>query len=228
MIKEALDKLHSEISEMAAASGRRPEDIQLLPVSKTKPMDMLLEAYQAGERVFGENRIKEACEKKELLPQDAAIDFIGHIQSNKASMTPGKFRLIHSLDSLKLARKLDRLNKDAGLVQSLLIEVNCSGEESKGGYRDDDSLFLDLDEIFQLESLSVEGLMTMAPWVPDEVPIRKTFSDCRELRDRIEARYDKKLPQLSMGMTNDYHWGIEEGSTLIRIGTAIFGNRQYP
>jgi len=225
MMKEALDRIHSEIEEALKNSGRKPGDVKLLPVSKTKPLEYILEAYTYGEKLFGENRVPEALEKRASLPSDIELDFIGHIQSNKAGKTPRMFRLLHSVDSLKLARKLDQVNGQVESVQSILLEVNCSGEEAKHGYKDKDLLFRDMDEILKMEHLKVEGFMTMAPWVQDEKIIRNTFSVCRDIRDEAVLQFGKSFDCLSMGMSNDYLVAIEEGSTLVRIGTAIFGNR---
>lgn len=224
-MKEALERIHSEIEEALKKSGRRAGEVELLPVSKTKPLDYILEVYSYGETLFGENRISEALEKRAALPVEIQLDFIGHIQSNKAGKTPGKFRLLHSVDSLKLARKLDQANRDIKNIQSVLLEVNCSGEDAKHGYVSKELLFKDMEEILKLTHVRVEGFMTMAPWVQDESIIRRSFSLCRAIRDEAAQRFGKSFNRLSMGMSNDYLWAIEEGSTLVRIGTAIFGNR---
>lgn len=224
-MKETLQRIHEEIEETLKKSGRKAGDVTLLPVSKTKPLEFILEAFSCGETLFGENRISEALDKRAALPVEIELDFIGHLQSNKVGKTPGKFRLIHSLDSLKLARKLNDANRDSNRIQSLLIELNCSEEEAKHGYRDMDLLFRDMGEILPLEHLNIEGFMTMAPWVTDEKIIRAAFSQCRNIRDAARQEFGHAFDCLSMGMSNDYLWAIEEGSTLVRVGTAIFGNR---
>lgn len=224
-MKEALQRIHEEIEEALGKSGRKAGEVKLLPVSKTKPLEYILEAFKYGETLFGENRITEALEKRAALPLQIELDFIGHIQSNKVGKTPGKFRLIHSVDSLKLARKLNEANRENNSVQSLLLELNCSGEDSKQGYENKDLLFQDMEEILQMKNLKVEGFMTMAPWVQDEGIIRRAFSRCRSIRDSARKQFGFDFDCLSMGMSNDYLWAIEEGSTLVRIGTAIFGNR---
>jgi pyridoxal phosphate enzyme (YggS family) len=199
--------------------------VELLPVSKRKPLESILQAHKYGENIFGENRIQEAREKRLALPEDISLDFIGHLQSNKAASTVGQFRLIHSLDSLKLARKLHQFNRDADLVQPILIELNCSGENSKEGYYNQESLFGDLEEMMTLDHLDIQGFMTMAPGVQAEGVVRGVFCWCREIRDEAASRFSSAFQHLSMGMSNDFIIAIEEGATIVRIGTAIFGSR---
>lgn len=187
-----------------------------------------MEAHEAGERLFGENRVDEALDKLEKLPQGVEIDMIGHLQSNKAAKTAGKFRLIHSVDSLKLASKLDRANGEIGNIQNILLELNTSGEESKSGYTSFQDLLSDLEQMVLLPHIRICGFMTMAPFVDDRDRIRRTFLRCREWRDRAQSRFPKQdFSELSMGMSGDYEEAIEEGATIIRVGTAIFGARQY-
>lgn len=227
-IKENLQIIKKSIEKAALACGRDPKDIVLLPVSKRKPLEALLEAHQAGETIFGENRVEEALEKLSQLPQDVEIDFIGHLQSNKANKIGGKFRMIHSVDSFKLAKKIDMASEAMGKIQQVLIEVNTSGENSKEGYTDLKVLLEDLEQIIKLKSIQVKGFMTMAPFIVERDLIRKTFFTCREWRDKAQDSFPAQdFSELSMGMSGDFVEAIEEGSTIIRVGTAIFGERNY-
>ncbi|MBN2627790.1 MAG: YggS family pyridoxal phosphate-dependent enzyme [Spirochaetales bacterium] len=227
-IADNLNEIKNSLRETAQRCGRDPESISLLPVSKRHPIEALLEAHEAGENLFGENRVDEALDKLEKLPPAVKIDLIGHLQTNKAARTAGKFRLIHSVDSLKLVRKLDRANGEIGNVQDILIELNTSGEESKAGYTDLAVLLKDLDEMIRLESIRIKGFMTMAPFIEERDLIRRTFVRCREWRDEAQRRFpDQDFGELSMGMSGDYVEAIEEGATIIRVGTAIFGERTY-
>ena len=178
--------------------------------------------------MFGENRVDEALEKLDKLPAGVEIDLIGHLQSNKAVKTAGKFRLIHSVDSLKLAAKLDKANGEIGSCQDILLELNTSGEESKAGYRSLEEMLAELEGIGKLGHIRVRGFMTMAPFIEERDLIRRTFRLCREWRDEAQKRFpDQDFSVLSMGMSGDYVEAIEEGATIIRVGTAIFGARNY-
>ncbi|MDC7221122.1 MAG: YggS family pyridoxal phosphate-dependent enzyme [Spirochaetales bacterium] len=227
-IADNLKEIKDNLNRTALGCGRDPQSIRLLPVSKRKPLEALLEAHEAGENLFGENRVDEALEKLEKLPRGVQVDMIGHLQSNKAAKTAGKFRLIHSVDSLKLAARLDRANGAIGNVQDILIELNTSGEESKSGYTDCESLLKDLEEMVNMKNICLKGFMTMAPFIEERDLIRRTFVRCREWRDEAQKRFpDQDFSELSMGMSGDYVEAIEEGATIIRVGTAIFGARQY-
>jgi PLP dependent protein len=230
-IADNLKEIRNSLRETALRCGRDPESISLLPVSKRHPLESLLEAHESGETLFGENRVDEALEKLEKLeklPPSVKIDLIGHLQTNKAARTAGRFRLIHSVDSLKLAQKLDRANGEIGNVQDILIEVNTSGEGSKAGYTDLPVLLRDLEEMVRLRSIRIRGFMTMAPFIEERDLIRRTFVRCREWRDEAQKRFpDQDFGELSMGMSGDYVEAIEEGATIIRVGTAIFGERTY-
>jgi pyridoxal phosphate enzyme (YggS family) len=227
-IKENLESIKQSLKIAALDAGRNPQEITLLPVSKRKPLESLLEAYEAGERIFGENRVDEALDKLSRLPADVQIDMIGHLQSNKAAKTAGKFRLIHSVDSLKLADKLDKANRRIGNVQDILIELNCSGEEAKQGYQERDIMLNDLRKILGMENIRVKGFMTMAPFIVERDLIRKTFVTCRQWRDEAAKQFPgQDFSTLSMGMSGDYVEAIEEGATMVRVGTAVFGEREY-
>jgi len=227
-IADNLKAIKASLRETALRCGRDPSSITLLPVSKRHPLEALLEAHEAGECVFGENRVDEALEKLAGLPGDVKIDLIGHLQTNKAGKTAGKFRLIHSVDSLKLAQKLDRVNGEIGHVQDILVEVNTSGEESKSGFTALEPLLEDLAVMVILPHVRIRGFMTMAPFIEERDLIRRTFLRCRQWRDEAQRRFpDQDFSELSMGMSGDYVEAIEEGATMIRVGTAIFGERTY-
>lgn len=227
-IADNIMKVKENLAEAAGKAGRDPREITLLPVSKRKPIEALLEAYEAGERLFGENRVDEALDKLTQLPDDARVDMIGHLQSNKAARTAGRFRLIHSVDSLKLAVKLNHANEKLGTFQRILLELNTSGEGSKAGYRNLDLMLADLEKMLSLERIGIEGFMTMAPFIEERDLIRRAFVRCRQWRDKAALRFpEREFSILSMGMSGDYVEAIEEGATMIRVGTAIFGERDY-
>jgi len=225
-IAENIIKIENIINETALKCGRDPEAISLLAVSKTKPMSLLLEAYEAGMRLFGENRVLEAVEKRKELPEDAEIHLIGHLQSNKVKQSVGNFSSIQSIDSLKLAKKIDNYAAELNIIQEILIEVKTSNEEAKSGFENDDVFFAALKEIMNLKNIKLKGLMTIAPFTDDEEIIRGSFRKCRELFEKsIEMYPDANLSILSMGMSGDFQIAIEEGATLVRVGSAIFGSR---
>ncbi len=198
-----------------------------MAVSKTMPADVVRQALEAGVTILGENYIQEAREKfKTLSSYPVSWHFIGHLQTNKAKYAVRLFDLIHSVDSLKLARELDKQAKKIDKVQQILIQVNISHEPSKSGVHEQDAQRL-IKDISGLENLSIKGLMTMPPFFNAPEKVRPYFKALRELRDRItkEAIPNVSMYELSMGMTGDFEVAIEEGATLVRIGTAIFGKR---
>ena len=204
-----------------------PEDVTLVAVSKTHPVEAIREAYDAGHRVFGESRPQELREKYEALPQDIEWHMIGHLQTNKINAVLGSAELIHSVSSLHLAQAISSraVRKiEAGELsgpQRVLIEVNVSGEESKGGFSPDEVRDA-AGELAELEGICVQGLMTMAPRGNKDVA-RRTFAGLRELRDELEATHsDLSLPELSCGMSEDFEPALEEGSTLVRLGRVVF------
>jgi len=197
--------------------------VKLVAVSKTVDQGRIKEAWHAGQHIFGENYLQEAKAKIAALGPGPAWHFIGHLQSNKAKAAVELFGLIHGVDRLKLAQALEKAAAQMGKVQEILIQVNLAGEESKSGTSPEAAAGL-LQEIGQLPHLRVKGLMTMPPFLdPEEV--RPYFRALRELRDRLEQLDLGKLPELSMGMSGDYEVAVEEGATLVRVGTAIFGRR---
>lgn len=226
-ISDNIGKIYSEIESAAQSCGRNPEDISLMAVSKTKPMEMLIEAYNAGIRLFGENRVQEGSEKRKELPGDARIELIGHLQSNKVKAAVGVFSCIQSVDSLKLARKINRSAEEMGIVQDILLELKTAEEdEAKSGFSDEKAFFMAFEEILILKNIRVRGLMTIAPFVPDEQRVRSSFRQCREAFIRAADIYKKDFfDTLSMGMSGDFKIAIEEGATIVRIGSSIFGTR---
>ena len=229
-ISENLAAVRDRINTAARRAGRSPEEIALMAVSKTQPAERIREAYSAGQRLFGENRVQEFSGKVELLRdlKDAAWHLIGHLQTNKAAKTAELFRAVDSVDSLRLAEKLDVAARALGKKLDVLIEINVGGEAAKSGLAPDSAT---LEQLLmaapQLAALVFRGVMTVPPFTDDFQGARPYFRQLRELRDTIAAR---KLPaiamdQLSMGMSHDFEVAIEEGSTCVRVGTAIFGQR---
>jgi PLP dependent protein len=232
-ITENIAAVSERIEKAARRAGRLRKDIALMAVSKTQPPDKIHEAYSAGLRLFGENRVQELSAKSAALADlhDADWHMIGHLQTNKAARTVELFNAVDSVDSLKLAEKLDGSARRLGKKVDVLIEINVGGEAAKSGIAPDSP---ELDALLQaaarLENLAFRGLMTVPPFADDPQSARPYFQKLRELRDQISAR---KLPeiemtQLSMGMSHDFEVAIEEGSTCVRVGTAIFGERAKP
>jgi pyridoxal phosphate enzyme (YggS family) len=229
-ISENIAVVRQRIAFAARRAGRNPDDIALMAVSKTQPPERIREAYNAGQRLFGENRVQEFSEKAGALAdlRGAEWHMIGHLQSNKAAKAVELFRAVDSVDSLKLAERLDAAARALGRKLDVLIEINVGGEAAKSGVAPDSPA---LEELLaaapRLEALAFRGLMTVPPFTDDPESARPYFRRLHELRDAIAAR---KLPaiameQLSMGMSHDFEVAIEEGSTCVRVGTAIFGER---
>ncbi|MCJ7773929.1 MAG: YggS family pyridoxal phosphate-dependent enzyme [Desulfobacterales bacterium] len=215
------------IRKAAKKCNRDPESVQLVAVTKTKPADMIKKAIEAGITIFGENYIQETREKFNILANyDVSWHFIGHLQTNKAKYAVRMFDLIHTVDSLKLAVELDKQAEKMGKKQEILIQVNIGLESSKSGVTEHETFDL-IKNISPLENVSIKGLMTMPPFFDQPEKVRPFFAALRELREKI---IDLTIPnismkELSMGMSGDYEVAIEEGATLIRVGTAIFGER---
>lgn len=229
MLLENTSAVFKKMSHAAMRAGRRPEDVRLVAVTKTVGTDEIRKAVDIGLRVFGENRIQEAKEKItnlkfEISNSNIEWHLIGHLQRNKAKYAVRLFELIHSLDSEELAADLNREAEKAGKVQRVLIQVKLSTEETKSGISEQDLPLL-VKKVTRLENLKLEGLMTIPPFFDDPDPARPFFRRLRELRDELEKK-GFVLPELSMGMSNDYEVAIQEGATLVRIGTAIFGERR--
>lgn len=225
MIKENLANLRRRIVEVAKRAARDPVEIELVVVTKNVPVDRILEAYEAGERKFGENRVQELLAKQDRLPKDIEWHLVGHLQTNKVRSVLGRVCLIHSVDSAKLAQHLEHQAQRAGLSVNVLLQVNISMEETKFGIRLQDFENL-LKQVSSLQHIQVKGLMTMAPLTDREEKIRAAFRGLATLKDSWARKGYANLTSLSMGMTHDYEMAIEEGANLLRIGTAIFGARQ--
>ncbi len=223
----------NKIEQAAGRADRDAANVHLVAITKTHPPETVRTAYELGLRDFGENRVFEGLEKISDLEDltEARWHMVGHIQSRKADEVPGKFDIVHSVDRTKIARHLDKHAEQAGIALPVLLECNVSGEESKYGWELSDrarwdEVLPEFSNLLEMENLDIRGLMTMAPWVEDEKLIRNTFKRLRSLRDFLQDELDVRLPELSMGMTDDYEIAIEEGATLLRIGRAIFGPRQ--
>jgi pyridoxal phosphate enzyme (YggS family) len=227
-LKNRLECVKKRIKETADACKRPLASIRLLAVSKTMPTEVVAEAIKAGVTDLGENYIQEAKVKiNALVTYPATWHFIGHLQSNKAKYAVRLFDLIHSVDSLKLAQELDKYAKKSDKIQAILIQVNVAKEDSKSGVYVEDTIQL-LREISRLENISVKGLMTMPPYFNAPEKVRPFFAALREFRDQIKKEVipNISMDELSMGMTGDFEAAIEEGATIVRIGTAIFGDRR--
>ena len=224
-IADRVEKVQSAIEKACKRSGRSPEEIKLIAVSKTFPAEVIQQAYDAGLRIFGENKAQELRDKAPQLPADIEWHFIGHLQSNKIKYAAPVSALIHSVDSLSIAEALSAFAVKKGMEIPVLIEVNTSGEASKFGMTADD-VEENFKQIRMLENIKVRGLMTIGPMTADEERIRNSFRLLRSLRDKLAAIADEsEIAALSMGMSQDFEIAIEEGSTMIRVGTAIFGHR---
>ncbi|MBR2189394.1 MAG: YggS family pyridoxal phosphate-dependent enzyme [Eubacterium sp.] len=230
-MSELIHQLQSVEERVAAAcerAGRRREDVCLIAVSKTKPVPMLQKIYDAGVRDFGENKVQEITAKHTELPSDIRWHMIGHLQTNKVRQVIDKAHMIHSVDSMKLAAVIEKEAAKHALTMPVLIEVNVAEEESKFGAASEDTLEL-VRQISAFPHLSVRGLMTIAPFVEDPEENRPVFRRLRELSVDIAAKNinNVSMCELSMGMTGDFEVAIEEGATFVRVGTAIFGARNY-
>ena len=226
-ISSNLERIRSQIADAAKKSGRSLNDIELVAISKTHEVEKVRAAIDAGQEVFGESRVQEARVKIPLLPSSVHWHFVGRLQKNKIRHALPLFEVFHSVDSIELAREMNRIADDEGLRPRVLLEVNVAGEGSKIGFTPD-SLRAGMETLLELPRLSIEGLMTIPPLAPEAEASRKYFSALRDLRDEIGTEFRAVLPQLSMGMSGDFAVAIEEGATLVRVGTAIFGKRTPP
>ena len=224
MIAEALEAIHRKIADACARAGRSPCDVALMGVSKNQPPAAVEEVAKLGLKLFGENRVQEAKGKIPQCPGSLAWHMIGHLQSNKCRDAVALFDMIQGVDSLGLAEELDKAAEKQSKTIKILLEVNVAGEASKFGYKPD-AVLADLDAILRLPRVELHGLMTIAPYSPMSERARPYFRMLRELRDQCQERIGGPLPVLSMGMSGDFGVAIEEGSTLVRIGTALFGDR---
>lgn len=224
-LAERLADVKESLAQAATRAGRKPEDVGLVAVSKLHLAADIKSLYDEGQIDFGENYVQESLGKQELLAElPIRWHFIGGLQSNKAKSVAGNFELVHSVDSLKLAKKLAAKAHERGIVQKVLIQASLAGELQKSGVEEDGLTEL-VEMAHGLDGLSVHGLMTLPPFFDDPEGARPYFARLRELRDTVEKRLGITLPHLSMGMTGDFVPAVEEGATLVRIGTRIFGAR---
>ena len=221
MISNNLHVIQNKISLALENSGRSTDSCTLVGVSKTKPLSLMKEAFSSGLEDFGENYVEEFNSKyKEYKPEGFNYHFIGRLPTKKVRKIVGNAKLIHSVSSLKLAKKIDFVSQEEGIVQNILLQINQGGESSKSGFENDISLYF--DELLNLSNIKILGLMSIPPF---SEPARPFFISLRELRDNLESQFSIKLPYLSMGMSGDFEEAIIEGSTHVRIGTSIFGSR---
>lgn len=228
MLAHNLAQVQKNIEEACLAAGRDPSEVTLVAVSKTKPVDMLKEAYDAGARVFGENKVQEIMDKYDHLPEDAEWHMIGHLQRNKVKYIVDKVAMIHSVDSMRLAETIEQEAAKKNVRVPILAEVNVAEEESKFGLRVEEVLPF-LEEAAKLPHLEVCGLMTIAPFVENPEDNREIFHKLKELSVDIAEKNINNITMsvLSMGMTGDYQVAVQEGATMVRVGTGIFGERDY-
>ena len=223
-VAENLERVREQFAEAAAKVGRAVDEIQLIAISKTHDAEKVRAAYEAGQTLFGESRVQEARAKIPLLPSSLRWHFVGHLQKNKIRHALPLFELFHSVDSLALAHEMNRIADEDGMHPRVLLEINVSGEGSKFGFKPE-TVRAEMELLLALPRLSIEGLMIIPPVAEEAEASRKYFVRLRELRAALEKEFDVKLPHLSMGMTNDFPIAVEEGATLVRVGTAIFGER---
>lgn len=228
MLEENLKLVEENICAACQKAGRLREEVTLIAVSKTKPVEMLSEIYDCGIRDFGENKVQEICEKKEVLPSDINWHMIGHLQRNKVKYIVSDVALIHSVDSYRLAEEINIQGKKHNRIVPILVEINIANEETKFGISKEDAMQL-VEDISQLDNVQIKGLMTIAPYVENPEDNRAYFRKIKELSvDIKEKNLDNvSMDILSMGMTGDYMVAIEEGATMVRVGTGIFGARNY-
>src|SRR5438132_10870755 len=224
-ITENLERVRERIMQAAVKAGRSTSDIELVAITNTHPAEKVREALGTGQTLFGESRVQEARAKIPELPSNLRWHFVGHLQKNKIRHALPLFELFHSIDSLALAQEMNRIAADEGMHPRVLLEVNVAGEGSKFGFSPD-KLRKQMEELLALQRLSILGLMTIPPLADEAEASRKYFVQLRELRERLQTEFHVDLPQLSMGMTQDFPIAVEEGATLVRVGTAIFGERR--
>lgn len=228
MVAKNYREVEKKVCEACKRAGRDRSEVTLIAVSKTKPVEMLLEAMEAGADVFGENKVQELCDKYEALPKELHWHLIGHLQRNKVKYIVDKVELIHSVDSLRLAEEINKEAVKKEIQVNILIEVNVAGEESKFGVTVEDTEDL-IRSIASLPNVHIQGLMTIAPYVEDPKENRPVFRRLKKLAVDIKMKNidNVHMDVLSMGMTGDYEVAIEEGATMVRVGTGIFGERNY-
>lgn len=228
-IRQRIEETENTITRICKESGRDRSEVTLIAVSKTKPVSMLEEAYAAGSRDFGENKVQELTEKYEILPKDIRWHMIGHLQRNKVKYLIGKVFLIHSVDSLRLAQEISKESVKKNVTTSILVEVNVAGEQSKFGLFTENEVIELVTQVAALPGIAVKGLMTIAPYVENAENNRQYFRALKQLSvDIMRKNIDNvSMDVLSMGMTGDYEVAVSEGATYVRVGTGIFGERDY-
>ena len=228
MLKDQLQEVEKRMQAACDRAGRKREEVTLIAVSKTKPVETLQEAYDLGVRIFGENKVQELTAKYEALPKDIHWHMIGHLQTNKVKYIIDKAELIHSVDSLKLAETIEKEAAKHDLIADILVEVNVAEEESKFGMKMEEVIPF-VEKVSAFPHVRVRGLMAIAPFVEDPEENRSIFADLHKLYIDIKKKNhdNDTVSVLSMGMTNDYEVAIEEGATMVRVGTGIFGARNY-
>lgn len=228
MVAENLAQVQKNINESCSKINRDPNEVTLIAVSKTKPVEMLKEAYDAGARVFGENKVQEIVDKYDQMPSDVKWHMIGHLQRNKVKYIVDKVAMIHSVDSLRLAETIEKEAAKKAVIVPILIEVNVAQEESKFGLKPEEVLPL-IEQIADFSHIRIKGLMTIAPYVDNAEENREIFRELKKLSVDIAAKNINNVPMsvLSMGMTGDYMVAVQEGATMVRVGTGIFGARNY-
>ena len=226
MVARQYDEIKRRVEAACARAGRDPKEVTLIAVSKTKPVEMLREAYEAGARDFGENKVQEILAKEPVLPEDIRWHMIGHLQTNKVRQIVGKTCLIHSVDSLHLAEEIHKESVKKGIVTQILLEVNVAEEESKFGFHVEE-VEDTLKQIQELSGVCVRGLMTIAPFVDNSEDNRPVFQKLNKLYVDMKSKNidNGTMNILSMGMTGDFEVAVEEGATMVRVGTGIFGAR---
>jgi PLP dependent protein len=226
-ITENLSRVREQIVRAAEKAGRAPDEIELVAITKTHSAEKVREAIEAGHTLFGESRVQEARAKIPELPSNLRWHFVGHLQKNKIRHALPLFELFHGVDSLALAQEMNWIAAEEGMHPRVLLEVNVAGEGSKFGFSPD-KLHHQMEELLALQRLSILGLMTIPPLADKAEASRRYFLQLRELREHLQTEFHVDLPQLSMGMTQDFPIAVEEGATLVRVGTAIFGERVRP
>ncbi len=220
-----LERVFANVAEAAAKAGRNRDDVQLIAVSKKQDAEKVRAAFDAGQPIFGESRVQEARAKIPLLPSATRWHFVGHLQKNKIRHALPLFELFHSVDSMALAEDMQRIADEEGVRPRVLLEVNVAGEASKIGFAPD-ALRDHMERLLALSRIEIDGLMTIPPLAAEPEASRRYFASLRELRDQLGSEFNISFSDLSMGMSNDYGVAIEEGATLVRVGTAIFGERK--
>ena len=227
MIADNIKLVRKKIDDKCAEIGRNSNEIKLIAVSKNFSTDSINQAFDAGLREFGENKAQELNSKFDVLGNKVIWHFIGHLQSNKVKFAVRSAEYIHSVDSLSLAKEINKKSEQINKVQKILLQVKTSEEETKSGVESEEELFSLVDSCKELSNVELKGLMTIAPFTDNEEEIRKSFGYLCKLKDVLNKKGFKNIKELSMGMTSDFEIAIEEGATMLRIGSAIFGQRDY-